>query len=351
VRSPGVNRPAGESYNSRMARLAILLMVLSSLAGAWSPDRAAQYLESRQKLWIAWPRALRSGVPCISCHTGLPYLLSRAALRRAGDPPSPYESALIGGVRSKATDPKVTGSPAVLAALVLAIDDARDGASLSHTAEQAFDRMWSGQHRTGPNQGAWPWTEADLDPWETTDSLYYGAALAALATGTAPGDYQSRPGIRENVALLIAYLRGNLGSQPLHNRMALLWASTRLRDCLPASDRRAILDELRRKQSADGGWTVESLGAFKVHPNAPPAAGSNSYATAWAAFTLVKSGVPASDRVLARALEWLRTHQDPQAGYWDAQSMNTRYEPGSMPLEFMREAATGYAVAALAEAR
>ena len=44
--------------------------------------------------------------------------------------------------------------------------------------------------------GAWPWTQVELDPWETTDSPYYGAVLAALAVGTAPGGYAARPDIQ-----------------------------------------------------------------------------------------------------------------------------------------------------------
>ena len=56
-------------------------------------------------------------------------------------------------------------------------------------------------------KGAWPWSDFDLDPWETKDSAFYGAALAALATGLAPAEYQARPEIQENVAALRSYLR------------------------------------------------------------------------------------------------------------------------------------------------
>jgi hypothetical protein len=38
-------------------------------------------------------------------------------------------------------------------------------------------------------------------------------------------------------------------------------------------------------------------------------------------------------------------------GFWEAQSMNTQYEPGTMPSQFMRDLATGYAALALIEAR
>jgi hypothetical protein len=68
------------------------------------------------------------------------------------------------------------------------------------------------------------------------------------------------------------------------------------------------------------------------------------------AFVLGRGAVPASGPGLKRALEWLRAHQDRQAGFWEAISMNKRFEPGSMQVRFMRDAATAFAALALAEA-
>ena len=60
--------------------------VLSSSAQAaspsWNPKAAAAYLDQRASWWIAWPGAARDqGTFCISCHTALPYALSRPALQ------------------------------------------------------------------------------------------------------------------------------------------------------------------------------------------------------------------------------------------------------------------------------
>lgn len=98
---------------------------------------------------------------------------------------------------------------------------------------------------------------------ETQEAAYYGGALGALATGVAPEGYQARPKIPESVAALTAYLRAGEAKQPLHNRLFLLWASAKLRDLLPDSDRQSILAEIWRKQQPDGGWTLESLGQWK----------------------------------------------------------------------------------------
>ena len=64
---------------------AVFVILLAPLAQCadWSPRLAAEYLEGRQKEWFAWPAAKAPGGPCISCHTGMTYLLARPALRKA----------------------------------------------------------------------------------------------------------------------------------------------------------------------------------------------------------------------------------------------------------------------------
>lgn len=342
----------------------VALLVAPAFCGDWNARLAAQYMDARQKEWVAWPVALHSGVPCVSCHTGLPYLLSRPALRKTlGDNSGPtlYESVLVASMRATVirTDAKdlfgglkglivdqVYGAQVILASVVLAMDDAPRG-RLSPEAEKAFDRLWSLQLKAGPDKGAWLWSDFDLDPWETKDAAYYGAALAALATGVAPAEYQSRPDIQQNIAALTAYLREGQKTQPLHNRLFLLWAASKLRDLLPKTEKQAILDEIWRKQEAGGGWTIASLGAWKKRDAAPVATGANSYATALVAFTAEEAGIQPSQPDLSKALAWLRTHQDSKGGYWAAESMNHKHDPGTVPEKFMSDAATGYAVAAL----
>ncbi len=342
----------------------LALAVAPAFCQEWNAGLAMQYMDSRQKEWNAWPPALRSGVPCVSCHTGLPYLVARPALRQAFNQktgPTLYEGLLVAGMRATVmrTDAndlfgslkgriadQVYGAQVVMAALVLAMDDAPRG-RLSAEGEQAFERLWLAQLKSGPDQGAWLWSDFDLDPWETKDAAYYGAALAAAATGLAPANYQGRPEIRQNVAALRAYLRQGQRTQPLHNRVTLLWAAAKLRDLLPEADKQAILNELWRKQEPDGGWTIQSLGPWKQRDKAPGAVGSNSYATALVAFSIGQAGVPPAQAGLSKALAWLKSRQDPRGGYWAAQSMNHKFDPGGMPEKFMSDAATGYATAAL----
>jgi squalene-hopene/tetraprenyl-beta-curcumene cyclase len=351
-------RPAKESKlysNTKEAPMSIRLAALLTLAIApafcqeWNARLAAQYMDSREKEWIAWPMAMHSGVACVSCHTGLPYLLTRPALRQAlGDHSGPtlYANDLFAGLKGPIVD-QVYGAQVVLGSLVLAMDDAPRG-KLTPEGEKAFDRMWSLQLKSGPDKGAWNWSDFDLDPWETKDAAFYGAALGALATGLAPADYQARPDIQDNVAALRTYLREGQKTQPLHNRLFLLWASSKLRDLLQDADKQAILAELWQKQESDGGWSIQSLGQWKKRDAAAVAIGSNSYATALAAYTSEQAGVPSSQASLSKALRWLRTHQDPQSGSWAAESMNHKHSTfGPVPEKFMSDAATGYATAAL----
>jgi squalene-hopene/tetraprenyl-beta-curcumene cyclase len=341
----------------------LVLSVAPAFCGDWNARQAENYMDSRQKEWVGWPVALRSGVACVSCHTGLPYLLSRPALRQAlGEKTGPtlYEGVLVAGIRATVirTDAKdlfgglkglivdqVYGAQVILASLVLAMDDAPRG-KVSPEGEKAFERLWSTQLKTGPDKGAWLWSDFDLDPWETKDAAYYGAALAALATGLAPANYQSRPDVQENVAALRVYLREGQSKQPLHNRLFLLWASAKLRDLLPEADKKAILDEVWRKQEPDGGWTIASLGGWKKRDAAPVAVGSSSYATALVTYATEQAGIRPTHAGLSKALGWLRTHQDAQ-GNWFADSMNHKHDQGTMPAKFMSDAATGYATAAL----
>src|ERR1022692_2812911 len=162
------------------------------------------------------------------------------------------------------------------------------------------------------------------------NSLFYGAAVAALAAGNAPAEYRKQPKVQQRIAELNAYFARERESQPLHNRLMLLWASTKLPDALPEAARRSTIEEIWRKQEADGGWTIDSLGPWKEHPGAPVSKASNSYATGLIASVLEAVDVNPADPRLARALAWLESHQDRRGGYWEAGSMNKAYGPGAV---------------------
>src|SRR6266700_3789503 len=77
----------------------------------WNPALAAAYLDARQEAWFAWPRAQSPDGPCISCHTGMPYLLARPALRKLlhENTPTMYEQGLLHRLDSRAGKEPVDG--------------------------------------------------------------------------------------------------------------------------------------------------------------------------------------------------------------------------------------------------
>src|ERR1035438_9364940 len=79
------------------AAVCLALSLLPAMGADWDPRLAANYLDSRQKEWFVWPRANAAAKPCVSCHTGVTYLLARPVLRKAlgEDAPTVYETGLL----------------------------------------------------------------------------------------------------------------------------------------------------------------------------------------------------------------------------------------------------------------
>lgn len=329
--------------------VAVLVVATSTLSADWSPEAAARYLDGRQAEWFSWKPAMSADGPCVSCHTGMTYLLARPALRRRlkENQPTMYETGLLDRLRSKVGE-KPPGAlqsvETIFSAMFLSREDAANTMS-AHT-QKAFDQLWALQGTEGSSKGGWRWYAASLDPWENNESGRFGAALAAVALTQTPDAYRGTSKVRDQAASLNAYLIDGVGARRLHDRLALLLP----RSFIPDTLRRMITADALGRQQPDGGWTIESLGPWTSHADAPPSSGSHAYATAFTAVALLRGGVAASDARLAKALTWLQSHQDPATGAWFAVSMNKRYPEGSMESRFMQDAATSFASLALIEA-
>ena len=66
---------------------------------------------------------------------------------------------------------------------------------------------------------------------------------------------------------------------------------------------------------------------------------------------LRRAGAEHSKEQLGRAVTWLTQHQDASTGHWPASSLNKKRDPASDIGKFMSDAATAYAVLALADTR
>jgi squalene-hopene/tetraprenyl-beta-curcumene cyclase len=266
---------------------------------------------------------------------------------------------------SKKTESR--GTEAVLNALILAsADAAHNRREPGSPTQQALKRLWE----TERPDGAWDWLDFGLEPFETVDGAYYGATLAALAVGIAPGSSTNHAAeTSAGIERLRGYLKEKYASQSLFNRAWLLLASTRLNGLLTGAQREALITELQGRQRDDGGWALDSLGPWKWSKTAAPfrapgtpeaalLAKSDGYATGLIVYTLRQAGLPTGHPAVSKGLQWLKANQQKvQVGQhdwpaWRAHSLNFDREHGGEKGEpwrrmFMSDSATAFAALAL----
>ena len=356
----------------------------SPAMAAWDPQAAAQFLDDRMDLWFAKASKLQTGegkTTCVSCHITVPYVLVRPALRRSMgvSQPTPQETKLLDETLrrvatyarheplSKGKDGQSRGSEAVLNVLILASAVAKqDGLELFTPINRALDELWAAQRA----DGAWDWLDTGMEPYETSDSVYYGAALAAIAVGTAHGYGNGTDGdVWGGVGRLRSYLKRHYAQQNLYNRTWALLASTRLRSVLSHEQAVALAGELEKMQNADGGWSLYRLGPWTWSKPNPPygpegkpdvalLSKSDGYATGFIAYALRQEELPGADLSLNRARAWLEANQQEcQIGQshwkcWRTYSLNYDREHGGEHGEpwrrmFMSDGATAFAALAL----
>lgn len=331
------------------SKLAITILASSILSAepingsGWNREKAFEYLEARQQKWAEWKPAMKAGGACVSCHTGLSYMLAKRAA--AESQPAPQLAKLTEGVKHRvlANPPQTMladpGAEAILNLLTLAMQRRNAKDAVAPADQLAMKRLWENQVDNGDDKGAWSWFLNDLHPVESEHSIFYGTVLADLASAAYPHGKSDEP----YAAAMRDYLKRNFPQQPLHNRLGYI----ALGSAKDAAAKRSTLAELWTAQAGDGGWTTKSLGPWSARPDAPEDSGSNAYSTAWAAFTARQAGVSCSDSHLKRALDWLKQRQDAATGAWETKSMNKKFAAGSMQEKFMTDAATGFAAAAL----
>ncbi len=357
-------------------RSAYLAPATSSLASpaSWNPQAAARYLDAREQWWQAWPSThQQQGTICISCHTAVPYAIVRPILRkdlgetgtarpekflmdsvekRVGhwQEMSPFYSDAVNGPNKTAQS---HATEAVLNAVILASRDSRLG-KLRPITRTALEEAWALQEVSGENAGGWKWQDFHLAPWESWESAYQGAAMLALAVGSAPEGYANEHEVREHMERLVNYLRRGYSEQPLMSQLYVLWASSKVPGLLSAAERNALILKTENLEERDGGWRLAVL-------NKPPGL-RNSLREAWkqmnqkresdgvatglVVLAMEGAGADLKRPALRHGIEWLEQHQNAD-GKWHASSLNGNVDYDSGVGRFMSDAATGYAVLAL----
>lgn len=339
----------------------------------WRPEAAGRYLDERATGWFAFD-SRGEGVTrstCVSCHTILPYILARPALRKLTGAlaPTELEAKLLAQTSMrvkhwKDLDSKAFGlfydsseekkqqswsTEAVFNAVVLACDDRYQGRSTpSDATKRAFSNLWATQVQAGDHKGSWDWLDFNEAPWGIGEARYFGAALAAIAVGTAPG-YDAPDaiaGTNAKVQSLRDYLKREAPRQDLHNQTWALWAAAKVEGVLTPAEQQHVIAQLLDKQCDDGGWSLPSLGKWRRNDGTPQDDVSDGYATGLVLHVLQTAGLPKSDIRIAKGLRWLVSNQTP-TGAWRCASLVKKRDPGSHTGKFMSDAATAFAVLAL----
>ena len=352
---------------------ALLILELQDNKLGWRAEAAGRYLDERTTGWFAFDGrgegATRSS--CVSCHTVLPYILARPALRKLTHAlaPTEPEAKLLAQTRMRvehwkdldtaafglfydSNDTKKReswGTEAVFNAAILAFDDRDQGRKTpSEPTSQAFANLWATQVQSGDFKGSWEWLDFNEAPWGIAEGRYFGAALAAIAVGTAPGYLTASTDAdsRAQVELLVDYLRNELPAQDLHNQAWALWAAATLEGILTAAEKQHLISQLLEKQRDDGGWSLPSLGNWRRNEGTEQEAVSDGYATGLVLHVAQTAGVPKSDTRITQGLDWLKRNQA-ATGAWHCASLVKKREPASHTGKFMSDAATAFAVLAL----
>jgi len=136
--------------------------------------------------------------------------------------------------------------------------------------------------------------------------------------------------------------------------MFALWATSKLLAIMSDPEVDATITAIKDAQEEDGGWRLVKLGNSPMKKAGWNAQGmtekgvvGDGYATGLAVIALKSVGVAPDNANLKKGIAWLKANQ--KNGVWPATYLNTKRDPESDVGKFMRDAATAFAVLALAD--
>jgi squalene-hopene/tetraprenyl-beta-curcumene cyclase len=231
-------------------------------------------------------------------------------------------------------------------ATALVFYDAQTTGKLHPSTRSALTKMWALQNGAGDwnpldHCAAMAFPVAEFDP-------YYGATLAALATGMAPEDYAKTSEARAGLAKLRTFFKNN-PAPGAHHQAMLLWASQRTEGLMTRAERTATIKDLLKLQREDGGWSSSALKPGRYSQRRFNDSGSDGYGTAFVVYVLRQAGLPASRPEIARGVTWLKSRQRVSGNWFTAHALGHDQPEGGLGTRglSMTNLATAFAVMAL----
>ncbi|MHC4402581.1 MAG: squalene--hopene cyclase [Planctomycetota bacterium] len=294
----------------------------------FSMDAAVGFLDAAA---LNWQRDRK----CFACHSDYAFLLTRPLVS--------WKTPVHEQIRSKLEylaehpqDEKHRVTKAVMAASVLAQNDALTTGRLHPTTRKALDRMWTVQR----DDGGFDWMKYNQPPSEIDD--HYGVTMAAIGVGVAPNGYAETPAAKAGLDKIREYFKNNPPAN-LHHRAMRLLASLYVGGIMTEVQRQQVVQDLFALQKPDGGWGLVNLGNNwqRSDDKQQDMESSDGYGTGFAVYVLRRAGVPADDSRIQRGLAWLKTHQR-ASGRWFTRSLWKDQK------HYLTHAGTAYAILALA---
>ena len=277
----------------------------------FSLSKAAEYLDGG---------ARAHETKCVSCHGTFAYLAAYPALAGTATKNREARQFLeeIAGKWATAKmnphTPPLRASQVVMAAAVLAQDDAITTGKLHPLTLKIFDWVWDLQQENG----GWNWAKMNQAPSEIDD--HFGVTMAAIGVGIAPDHYAATPQARKGLDGIRRYLREHPPAT-MHQRCMLLLAAASIPGLMNENESKRTVADLFALQRPDGGWAMPGLGNWRRVDDVPlDSTTSDGYGTGFVLYVLRNGGkIPADDPRLQKGVLWLKSHQR-TSGCWFTRS-------------------------------
>jgi squalene-hopene/tetraprenyl-beta-curcumene cyclase len=296
------------------------------LRHAFSLEAAVAFLDNAASTWQRDRR-------CFACHSDYAFLTTRPLVSWK----VPVHEQLRSKLEELGANPRNVRfrvMEGVMAASVLAQNDALTTGKLSPVTRVALDYMWTLQRK----DGGFDWEKSDQPPSEVDD--HFGVTVAVMGVGMAPENYAETPAAQAGLGGIRRYLN-NTPPVNLHQRSMLLLGSLSVDNIMTEQEQSLVVADLFASQKPDGGWGIVSLGNWKRHDGKSDDTGSSDgYGTGFALYVLRQSGVPPDDPRIQAGIAWLKANQR-ASGQWFTRS---QWEDSK---HYLSREGTAYAIRAL----